>query len=263
MITQQDLDWWFETATTLTWTFAKTYAETAPHEYVVAGRNGCPLSRGDFVRAAKVIATFGRPAKFYSMTGIYLTSPDRRLKWWTMDADLDSTDLINQATTERVYGRQDAPDTHTGISVPEDAVATEYDHARDPWCDQILAEHVRRLFPQRSPRTLDIGCGTGLPLDLGVVDASRYTGLDHSTAMLNMLVRKHPHVRALIPAAWDAAVVIDSPFDLVLNIEGPDVDLAEMQRLSSGWVITARDGAIALVPGKARDARPGAVSVSP
>ncbi|MFC6238037.1 class I SAM-dependent methyltransferase [Longivirga aurantiaca] len=263
MITHEDLDWWLETAPALTWTFAKTYADTAPHEYVVAGRNGCPLSHGDFVRAAKVIATFGRPAKFYSMTGIYLTSRDGGLKWWTMDADLDSTDLINQATTDRVYGPQDAPNTRTGSTVPEDALATEYDRARDRRCDEILAEHIRRLFPEGSPRTLDIGCGTGLPLDFGVIDAGTYTGLDHSTAMLNMLVRKHPHVRALIPASWNEGVVIGAPFDLVLNIEGPDVDPDQMQRRSSGWVITARDGDVAVVPGKARDTRSGTVSVSP
>jgi len=48
--------------------------------------------------------TFGQPAKFYTMTSIYLTSPEWRLKWWTMDKDLNGTGLINQATTKRLYG---------------------------------------------------------------------------------------------------------------------------------------------------------------
>jgi hypothetical protein len=40
------------------------------------------MSKEDYVRAGRVIHTFGRPAKFYGMTSIYLTSPDGRLKWW-------------------------------------------------------------------------------------------------------------------------------------------------------------------------------------
>ena len=34
-ITKSDLDWWLEFAVTREWTFAKTYAATWPHEYVV------------------------------------------------------------------------------------------------------------------------------------------------------------------------------------------------------------------------------------
>ena len=35
LITQADLEWWLSRAAELEWTFAKTYAETAPHHYVV------------------------------------------------------------------------------------------------------------------------------------------------------------------------------------------------------------------------------------
>lgn len=69
------------------------------------------MTQEDFVHAALVVHTFGEPAKFYTMTSIYLTSPDGRLKWWTMDRDLGVTGLINQATTERLYGVQNAPTT--------------------------------------------------------------------------------------------------------------------------------------------------------
>ena len=37
-ITHADLDWWVGLASALEWTFARTYAETAPHSYVVLGR---------------------------------------------------------------------------------------------------------------------------------------------------------------------------------------------------------------------------------
>jgi hypothetical protein len=66
VVTTQDLAWWLEIEPTLGWIFARTYANTAPHEYLVLGR--CTLSREDSVRAAKVIHTFGEPGKFYSST---------------------------------------------------------------------------------------------------------------------------------------------------------------------------------------------------
>src|SRR5262245_39999713 len=36
--TAEDLRWWLETAPKLTWTCARTYADFAPHWYVVGGR---------------------------------------------------------------------------------------------------------------------------------------------------------------------------------------------------------------------------------
>lgn len=83
-VTQDDFDWWLDRAPTLDWTFARTYAETAPHSYVVLGRTA-GMTAEDYVRAGRVIHTFGQPAKFYGMTNLYLTSPDGHLKWWTMD----------------------------------------------------------------------------------------------------------------------------------------------------------------------------------
>ena len=100
LIAQADLDWWVALALALDWTFARTYAQTAPHSYVVLRRTA-GMTKADYVRAARVIHTFGRPAKFYGMTSIYLTSPDGRLKWWTMDPEVTETNLINQATTDR------------------------------------------------------------------------------------------------------------------------------------------------------------------
>ena len=61
MITRDDLNWWLELAPTLDWTFAKTYAETAPHDYVVEGRTD-GITHDDMVRAARVIHTFGHRA---------------------------------------------------------------------------------------------------------------------------------------------------------------------------------------------------------
>lgn len=200
MITRDDLNWWLELAPTLGWTFAKTYAETAPHEYVVEGRTDA-MEHDDYVRAARVIHTFGAPGRYYSFTKIYLVSPDGRYRWWTEHDQLTDTTLVNRATTDRSYGIQNAPPTATSADSPYDRIATTWDvehpiaRGESERAEQLLAV-VRGLYP---PHVLDIGCGTGRVLDLGLVTPDRYAGLDSSQAMLNMLVRKYPKVAAVYP----------------------------------------------------------------
>ena len=53
-IKKADLDWWLEFAAAREWTFAKTYAQTAPHHYVVQDRTP-GVTHDDMVRAARVI----------------------------------------------------------------------------------------------------------------------------------------------------------------------------------------------------------------
>ena len=125
-ITRNDLDWWLEFAATQNWTFAKTYAETAPHHYVVESRTP-GVTHEDMVRAARVIHTFGTPGKYYSLTKIYLVSPDGRFRWWTEDRHFTDATLVNRATTELNYGIQNAPTTVSGIETPYDEVATAWD----------------------------------------------------------------------------------------------------------------------------------------
>lgn len=107
-----DLDWWLDLAPTLKWTFARTYAETAPHWYVVQDRTP-GLTHQDFVRAGRVIRTYGEPGKFWAYTNLYLLTRDRRLKFWCMwstpPREADSI-LINLATTDRTYGPQTGVD---------------------------------------------------------------------------------------------------------------------------------------------------------
>lgn len=112
MVGQDALKWWLELAPTLEWTWAKTYADSAPHWYVVHGRTE-GLTMDDFIRAGRVIRTFGEPGKFYSSTNLYLYTEDRSLKFWAMwgdDPQDSDADLINLATTDRVYGPQDGID---------------------------------------------------------------------------------------------------------------------------------------------------------
>jgi hypothetical protein len=223
-ITEADLAWWFELAATLPWTFAKTYAETAPHSYIVLGRTPV-LTRDDFIRAGAVIRTFGQPGKFYNMTNIYLTSPDGVLKWWAMDAAVADTGLINQATTDRVYGEQNAPDTRSTVRSVYDEIATQYDDLYSP-VDGDERTGLLRLLEGRfdnAPTTLDIGCGTGAVLDLGITTPDRYTGLDPSQAMLNELtIKQRGKVAEVIPSRLEDAIdgLAGREFDLVIAAFG-------------------------------------------
>lgn len=199
--TQEDLEWWLDFATSREWTFAKTYAETAPHHYIVEDRTS-GVTHEDMVRAARVIHTFGQPGKYYSLTKIYLVSPGGKSRWWTEDNHFTDTTLVNRATTDLFYGIQNAPSTVSDIESPYDAVATTWDvdhpiGASDPDRTKQLLAGVRGKYP---PHVLDLGCGTGRVLDLGLSSADRYAGVDSSQAMLNLLVRKHPKIGALYAA---------------------------------------------------------------
>ena len=249
-ITRADLDWWLARAADLEWTFAKTYAESAPHSYVVESRTS-GMTRVEYDRAARVIHTFGRPAKFYGMTSIYLTSADGRLKWWTMDADVRDTTLINQATTERLYGVQNAPVTKSGVETPYDAIASSYDEL-NPTSEELagaIREAVASLRGEYLPAVLDVGCGTGRVLDLGVTSPDRYAGVDVSQPMLNQLVRKHPTVAALYPTRIEQAIAdgVFTPgqFEIVTVLldEADHLDedtVAALSAIASRGVIAAR-----------------------
>jgi hypothetical protein len=256
-ITRADLDWWLELASTVEWTFATTYAESAPHSYVVLDRTA-GLSGEDYVRAGRVIHTFGRPAKFYGMTSMYLLSPNGQLKWWTMDADVTETTLINQATTDRLYGVQNAPVTDSDVVTSYDDIATSYDSAH-PIVETFAAKvraAVAELKSDYPPSILDVGCGTGRVLDLGLTTPDRYAGVDASQPMLNQLVRKHPQVAAVYPITIQRALTerlfTPGQFEIVtILLSAADrldhETLAALSRIASRGIITSRGADISSI----------------
>lgn len=103
-----DLDWWWALARTLRWNWAPTFAQSAPHWYIVPGRTE-GMTRDDFLRVNKLIRVFGVPGKFYSYANLYLPNPEGTHKVWCMfpdDADPNEPHLINLARTDRTYGPQ-------------------------------------------------------------------------------------------------------------------------------------------------------------
>ena len=249
-ITKSDLDWWVKFAATREWTFAKTYAETAPHHYVVEGRTP-GVTHEDMVRAARVIHTFGSPGKYYSLTKNYLVSPDGQFRWWTEDNHFTDTTLVNRATTELFYGIQNAPSTVTGIESPYDEVATTWDvdhpigSGESDHVKQLLAD-ARGKYP---PHVLDLGCGTGRVLDLGLASADRYAAVDSSQAMLNLLIRKHPKVAAVYPVdgrdALAAGTFTPGQFDWVFLDGAIELSAAQYTQLEqiARFAVIVVDGA--------------------
>ena len=77
------------------WTFAKTYAAFCPHEYIVMKRlppEEHPLFPviARFIREKGFTAEYGHlgPRQYYIVDDYY---------YWTMDKEVEDTDLINRA----------------------------------------------------------------------------------------------------------------------------------------------------------------------
>ncbi|WP_166389593.1 hypothetical protein [Nocardioides ochotonae] len=104
--TRADLRWWLDLAPTLRWTWAKTYADFAPHWYVRGG--GTPgFTRDDSRRVGRVVRTFGEPGKFWKRTNLYLFTEDRARKFWCMFGEVPKPPgIVNLAHATRVYGPQ-------------------------------------------------------------------------------------------------------------------------------------------------------------
>jgi hypothetical protein len=256
-VTQTDLTWWFALAPSVNWIFASTYADTAPHSYIVLNQTA-GITKEDYVRAGRVIHTFGRPEKFYGMTSIYLNSLDGRLKWWTMDADITQTGLINQATTDRLYGVQNAPSTESGIATQFDSVATSYDelHPTSYGLASAIRAAATALRSKYPLSVLDVGCGTGRVLDLDITTPDRYAGVDSSKPMLNQLIRKHPDVGALYPMMIEQAIAdglfTPGQFELVTVLMGESERLSHrtlngLRLIASRALVTGRGDELAVL----------------
>jgi SAM-dependent methyltransferase len=232
-VTAADLDWWLAKVPTLEWTWAKTYADTAPHHYIVEGRTS-DMTHEDFIRASRVIRRFGSPGRFYSMVNIYLTDPATNRKWWIMGNSIEDGTLINMADASVTYGDQRVPNTQPANRAVEsavvyDSIGPDYDAMWTKPTDLDENKAVRSFilghFGAYAPKTLDIGCGTGLLLDLGITSPAIYTGVDPSQGMLNELVLKHPKVSPDQLYAAPLQDVIDrfgtGEFDLVAALFAP------------------------------------------
>ena len=80
-----------------TWIFAKTYAKTWPHEYIVRDK----VDEYLFVELVKHIRKHGYIGKFYTKDITYFDDQDK--VYWTMGAPIEETIIINRCRKEQAY----------------------------------------------------------------------------------------------------------------------------------------------------------------
>lgn len=83
--------------TETSWTFAKTYAKTWPHEYIVRDRVDEEL----FLSLVRHIREHGYEGKFYHKPITYFDEDGR--VYWTMGAPIKETTVVNRCTKEQSY----------------------------------------------------------------------------------------------------------------------------------------------------------------
>lgn len=76
------------------WIFAKTYANKAPHEYIVLNKVW-EEHKEEFIKIAQFIRDKGFKAFYYTKEGYYYKLDENY--YWTMDDPIEATDLINRA----------------------------------------------------------------------------------------------------------------------------------------------------------------------
>ena len=79
------------------WTFAKTYAATWPHEYIVRDRVDQEL----FVQLVQHIRTHGYEGKFYAKAITYFDEDG--MVYWTMGAPIEETTIVNRCKELHSY----------------------------------------------------------------------------------------------------------------------------------------------------------------
>jgi hypothetical protein len=89
------------------WIFAKTYAKTWPHEYIVRDK----VDKGLFIKMVEHLRANGYVGKFYKMDITYFDEDG--MVYWTMGAPIDDTTIINRCAKEQSYesrlARNDLP----------------------------------------------------------------------------------------------------------------------------------------------------------
>lgn len=168
------------------WTFAKTQPYN-PHEYML--RKNFQDDK-DFVWMVEYIRKYGVEEEWKAgrkFTYLYLNG----WQYWTMGAPINlngewHTILINRA-------KYNAP-----VSV-YDPISKDYEKY---FSMEEYKKEDDKLFRLIRPssisgRVLDIGSGTGLFLDHVLIHKDKYTGVDSSRGMLDVLKSKYPDYKVI------------------------------------------------------------------
>lgn len=79
------------------WTFAKTYASTWPHEYIVRAQ----VDEALFIQFVLHIRQHGYAGTFYKMIITYFDEDG--MVYWTMGEPIEKTTIVNRCKKEETY----------------------------------------------------------------------------------------------------------------------------------------------------------------
>lgn len=82
------------------WTYAKTYATTWPHWYIVRKN----VDEGIFVKTVEYIRANGYEAQFYNEKHVHFD--DDKYSYWTMGDPIEKTEIINRCLKEDTYEKR-------------------------------------------------------------------------------------------------------------------------------------------------------------
>ena len=134
------------------WVFAKTYAKTWPHEYIVRDR----VDQSRFLELVSHIRQHGYQGEFYRKPITYFDYEGR--VYWTMGAPIEETNIVNRCQKEQSY---------------------EYrrDHGLLPE-QQALSDTAKQELLPEEPRML---CFPGEVTDIQVTCALRFAGYKYES----------------------------------------------------------------------------------
>lgn len=160
------------------WKFAKTFKYKAPHWYTLREKwNDDPL----FDTIVQAVRDNAKTEYFWRKPFEVLTFEG--WKYWSMGAPIDETILINKAFDSGQYND----------------LAWNYD---DLFKDKSFQEENKDIADMLNSFTLDkvydIGCGTGLLLELLDIEPINYIGIDPSWSMIKRAREKYPNHKFLI-----------------------------------------------------------------
>jgi hypothetical protein len=160
------------------WKFAKTFKYKAPHWYTLREKwNDDPL----FDKIVQEVRNNANTEYFWRKPFEVLTYEG--WKYWSMGAPIDETILINKAFDSGQYND----------------IAWNYDKLFDEQSFQEENEEIADMLNSPSlDKVYDVGCGTGLLLELLDIAPQDYIGIDPSWSMIKVCREKFPEHKFLI-----------------------------------------------------------------